>query len=149
MPDKVRVGFSASTGMHATLEILSWSFTSNLDVTDDIGSDSTDPNGKREGKIRLEIGLGVGLGILICGISLGVLLFKIWRKRVGKETKAEEHDISLGGEFEGASTGPKRFTYRELGLATNNFFGGKEAWGGRFWKCLQGLVNPIQHRSSG
>ena len=138
MPDKVRVGFSASTGMHATLEILSWSFTSNLDVTDDIGSDSTDPTGKREGKIRLEIGLGVGLGILICGISLGVLLFKIWRKRVGKETNEEENDISLGGEFEGASTGPKRFTYRELSLATNSFSEERKLGEGGFGSFYKG-----------
>ncbi|PON98502.1 GPCR kinase [Trema orientale] len=118
LPDRVRVGFSASTGrLYATHKILSWSFTSTLDAIDNVSSDSTPI---RKGKVGLGIGLSVGFGILGCGV-LGLLLFNFWRKKqVDKETMEEEYEISLDGDFERA-TGPKGFTYRELSRATNNF----------------------------
>ncbi|KAF3440197.1 hypothetical protein FNV43_RR18478 [Rhamnella rubrinervis] len=107
LPENVRVGFSASTGEVTELHnLLSWSFNSSLVMMAE----------KRKGKAGLGIGLGVGFGVLACALAL---LWIIWRRTGGKEEN-EAYDASMDDEFQ-KGTGPKRFTYRELRRATNNF----------------------------
>ncbi|KAK0605377.1 hypothetical protein LWI29_026054 [Acer saccharum] len=111
LPEQVRIGFSASTGFWFEVhEILSWSFESSLEIN----------NGKNN--IGLIIGLVVGIGALVCGA--GLIWFFIWRKRAGGKNNnkdvEEAFDDDMDDEFE-KGTGPKRFTYRELDRATNNF----------------------------
>ena len=79
----------------------------------------TAKNGKGNGKVGLGIRLAAGFGVLICGI--GTLWYIFRRKRASEEiTDEEEYDVSIDDEFE-KGTGPKRFTYHELRLATNDF----------------------------
>lgn len=127
LPETVRVGFSASTGEVVELhKIISWSFNSTLETSD----------GKEKNKTGLIVGLLVGIGALACG--LGVIWFMYWRKRAGGHKEAI--DIALEDEFE-KGTGPKRFTYRELSRATNNFAEAGKLGEGGFGGVYRGLLS--------
>ncbi|KAJ6989710.1 kinase [Populus alba x Populus x berolinensis] len=115
LPEWVRIGFSASTGDWVEIHnILSWTFESSLDVSD-------------KKKTGLVVGLAVGLGVLTTFV-IGVLCFVLcWRKnRTWCDKDNEAIDASMDDEFE-KGTGPKRFTYRELIRATNNFAEGESS----------------------
>ncbi|PON98508.1 Serine/threonine protein kinase [Trema orientale] len=128
LPEKVRVGFSAATGQSAEIHnILSWSFNSTLETADEKG----------ESRVGLTIGLVVGFGALGCGLVL--LWYIFWRRRAAKKKEEEEYDDSIDGEF--GETGPKRFTYRELSLATNNFSEEGKLGQGGFGGVYKGLLS--------
>ncbi|KAM1091519.1 hypothetical protein ACFX13_019291 [Malus domestica] len=127
LPELVSVGFSAATGAWVEIHnILSWSFSSTLDISS---------NNEAERKIRIGVGLGAGFGLLSCG--LGLFWFISWRKRAKKINEA--YDISMDDEFD-KGTGPRRFTYRELNHATNNFAEGGKLGEGGFGGVYKGLL---------
>ncbi|XP_062087301.1 L-type lectin-domain containing receptor kinase IX.1-like [Humulus lupulus] len=124
LPEKVRIGFSAATGVSfETHNILSWSFSSSLEI-------------KGKGNAGLWIGLGIGLVVLICGLL--VIWFILKRRRAARRMEEEEYDDSIDGEF--GETGPKRFTYRELNYATNNFSEEGKLGQGGFGGVYRGLL---------
>ncbi|KAG5001553.1 hypothetical protein JHK85_023213 [Glycine max] len=128
LPELVRIGFSAATGSWIEVHnILSWSFSSNLDG-----------DNRKKVKVGLVVGLSVGLGCcLVCVV--GLLWFTFWRrKNKGKEENLGV-DASIDDEFE-RGTGPKRFTYRELSNATNNFAEEGKLGEGGFGGVYKGLV---------
>jgi serine/threonine protein kinase len=128
LPERVRVGFSASTGASTESHtILSWSFNSTLE---------DEPN--RKNKLGLVIGLAVSSGV-VSG-ALGLLWFFCWRKRAGGNIKDFEDDDDMDDEFE-KGTGPKRFTYYELLRATNNFAEGGMLGEGGFGGVYKGLLS--------
>ncbi|GMN65918.1 hypothetical protein TIFTF001_034975 [Ficus carica] len=141
LPQRVRIGFSASTGnSYETHNILSWSFTSSLE------------NGEGKGNNGLGIGLGVGFGVLGCG--LGLFFFFVWRRRAARRKEPEEeYDEAIDVEF--GETGPKRFTFRELSQATNEFNEqgklGQGGFGGvyRGWLSDSNLEVAIKRISKG
>ncbi|KAF3439168.1 hypothetical protein FNV43_RR17443 [Rhamnella rubrinervis] len=124
-PEWVRIGFSASTGEVIEIHnLLSWSFNSSLVV------------GKGKGKAGLGIGLGVGFGVLCCGLAL---LWFTWRRRAGRRKEKEAYDASMDDEFQ-KGTGPKRFTFRELSRATNEFSEEGKLGEGGFGGVYKGLL---------
>ncbi|XP_062086895.1 L-type lectin-domain containing receptor kinase IX.1-like [Humulus lupulus] len=124
LPEKVRIGFSAATGVSfETHNILSWSFSSGLEI-------------KGKGNTGLWIGLGIGLVVLICGLL--VIWFILKRRRAARRMGEEEYDDSIDGEF--GETGPKRFNYRELNYATNNFSEEGKLGQGGFGGVYRGLL---------
>ncbi|EXC36488.1 L-type lectin-domain containing receptor kinase IX.1 [Morus notabilis] len=125
LPQEVRIGFSAATGKHIEIHnVLSWSFSSSLEVG----------GGKR--RLALGIGLALGFGVLGCGLGLAC-----WRKKSGKEEqKHGYYDPSIDGEFE-KGTGPKRFTYKELSRATNDFAEEGKLGEGGFGGVYKGLLS--------
>ncbi|KAK3211120.1 hypothetical protein Dsin_015826 [Dipteronia sinensis] len=129
LPEQVKIGFSASTGDWVEVHnIRSWSFESSLEIN----------NGKNN--IGLIIGLVVGIGALVCGA--GLIWFFFWRKRAsGNNNKdiEEAFDDDMDDEFE-KGTGPKRFTYRELNRATNNFDEVGKLGEGGFGGVYKGLL---------
>ncbi|PQQ03014.1 L-type lectin-domain containing receptor kinase IX.1 [Prunus yedoensis var. nudiflora] len=128
LPELVSVGFSAATGYWVEIHnILSWSFSSTLEINS---------NKEAQKKLRLGIGLGAGFGLLSCG--LGLFWFMSWRKRVNKIDEA--YDMSMDDEFD-KGTGPRRFTYRELSRATNNFSEGGKLGEGGFGGVYKGLLS--------
>ncbi|XP_030957302.1 L-type lectin-domain containing receptor kinase IX.1-like isoform X1 [Quercus lobata] len=149
LPEWVSVGFSATTGADAELHtILSWSFSSTLEA----GDVSTQPNktgggftqtnntgnGSTKNKLGLIIGLAVSSGVVSCGI--GLLWFFCWRKRAGGNTEDSGDDDNMDVEFE-KGTGPRRFTYRELLNATNNFVERGKLGEGGFGGVYKGLLS--------
>lgn len=130
LPEQVRIGFSASTGKWVEIHnILSWSFESNLEISD------------RGGKniVGLVVGVVVGVGAFV-GV-LGLVWFLIRRKWRGRKHDDEEaFDDAMDDEFE-KGTGPKRFTYRELNRATNNFSEGGKLGEGGFGGVYKGLLS--------
>ncbi|KAG7969660.1 hypothetical protein I3843_07G042500 [Carya illinoinensis] len=130
LPEWVRVGFSASTGRLVELHTIhSWSFYSTLEAE----------NGNRKNRVPLAIGLAVGLGVL--GFGLGLLWFFYWRKRANDQRKKYlGDDVCMDDEFE-KGTGPRRFTYRELTRATNNFAEEGKLGEGGFGGVYKGLLS--------
>ncbi|RWR77345.1 L-type lectin-domain-containing protein [Cinnamomum micranthum f. kanehirae] len=143
LPEWVDVGFSASTGEGVELhQILSWEFNSTLEIIE-AGTGGADPpvvnnNGEQP---KNEDGKKTGLiaGLVVCGAVLsagigGLVLFGLKRKR-DRRRKEERvaFDVEMDNEFE-KETGPKRFSYKELLLATRNFSeDGKLGEGGFGW----------------
>ncbi|XP_075659923.1 L-type lectin-domain containing receptor kinase IX.1-like [Castanea sativa] len=156
LPEWVSVGFSATTGSSIELHtILSWSFNSTLEA----GNVSTQPtntgggfnqtketgdqtnntgNGSTKKKLALIICLAVSSGVVSCGI--GLLWFICWRKRAGGNTEDSGDDGNMDDEFE-KGTGPRRFTYRELLNATNNFAERGKLGEGGFGGVYKGLFS--------
>ncbi|KAG6701036.1 hypothetical protein I3842_08G143900 [Carya illinoinensis] len=129
LPELVRVGFSAATGLHIELHTIhSWSFNSSLEVENQV----------KKNKVGLGAGLGVGFGVLSCG--LGLLWFIYWRKRGDGENEGLGDDVFTDDEFE-KGTGPRRFTYRELTHATNNFDEGGKLGEGGFGGVYKGFLS--------
>ena len=120
LPEKVIVGFSASTGKAIPVQaIRSWNFSSTLDLV------LTQNGAKGNSKMWL-VGLIIGVVLLVVGISFGFYSI-LWRntKRNQVEGDDEDEDEEMG-MMDGAEdliegTGPKRFAYKDLVVATNNF----------------------------
>ncbi|KAL5564952.1 hypothetical protein UlMin_028116 [Ulmus minor] len=133
LPEKVIVGFSASTGASVeTHDIRSWSFNSTLEIVND--------NEKGDTKVGLIIGLSVGFGVLSCGLGLLWFIFRRRRAARRKEEEEEKYDESIDDEFE-KGAGPKRFTYRELSYATNSFAEEGKLGEGGFGGVYKGVLS--------
>ncbi|KAM4108858.1 hypothetical protein ACB094_03G077100 [Castanea mollissima] len=128
LPEWVSVGFSATTGTSIELHtILSWSFNSTLEA-----------GNHEKKKLALIICLAVSSGVVSCGI--GLLWFICWRKRAGGNTEDSGDDGNMDDEFE-IGKGPRRFTYRELLNATNNFAERGKLGEGGFGGVYKGLFS--------
>ena len=149
LPEWVSVGFSATTGASIELHtILSWSFNSTLEAGDvstqpnKTGGGSTQTNhtgnGSTKNKLGFIIGLAVSSSVVSCGT--GLLWFICWRKRAGGNAEDSGDDDNMDDEFE-KGTGPRRFTYRELLNATNNFVERGKLGEGGFGGVYRGLLS--------
>ncbi|OMO63473.1 hypothetical protein COLO4_32423 [Corchorus olitorius] len=83
------------------------------------GGPNLNSNRRRKNRTGLAVGLGVA-GALVGGAVL-VWLATLYRKKFGKdEENGPVIDEEIEDEFE-RGTGPRKFTYKELSLATDNF----------------------------
>jgi serine/threonine protein kinase len=113
LPEWVTFGFSAATGGSSAMHtICTWYFNSTLE---DI---VTEPNGSKNNKLRLAVGLGVGGSFLFGGLAL--ILFCMWKRSRSHTEEDLALDSCMDDEFQ-RGTGPKRFSFQELAHATNNF----------------------------
>ncbi|PKI42087.1 L-type lectin-domain containing receptor kinase IX.1-like [Punica granatum] len=134
LPETVRVGFSASTGLFAeTHSILSWSFNSSLEEAAAVGKP------RKRTSIVVAVAVVAGLGLL-SGVS-GIVWFIYWRKIRSRRGQGDATvDLSMDDEFENG-TGPKRFTYHDLSRATNDFAEGGKLGEGGFGGVYKGLLS--------
>ncbi|KAF5179963.1 Lectin receptor kinase [Thalictrum thalictroides] len=135
LPEWVTIGFSATTNYYIERNLLNfWEFNSSLNVK------VADGTKKGRSAIGLKIGLPVSAGVLICA-GIGVAWFRVKRKH---STEKEEEEItnltSMNRDFE-RGVGPKRFTYRELSSATNNFSDDRKLGEGGFGGVYRGVLN--------
>lgn len=118
LPDWVVVGFSASTGRSITLHnIISWNFTSTYSLVDYELSLVSAPAGlsskakpRKHNRHLVVISSIIG-GFMLVGV-LGLGLFNSCKKKAKGESST--HDFA-------DVQGLRRFSYREMALATRNF----------------------------
>ena len=112
LPQWVEVGFSAATSWYAERHTLqSWEFSSSLDIKE--------TNGKNAKTKRFVVGLAVSGGVLIVGAIFAFVILLIWKGKK-KEVVETVNLASINDELE-ERVGPRRFSYRDLVSATNNF----------------------------
>ncbi|GFP86856.1 L-type lectin-domain containing receptor kinase ix.1 [Phtheirospermum japonicum] len=130
LPEYVTFGFSAATGaLFETHNVRSWQFSSSLEIN--VTSEEITPipgpgpGPDPENKTGLIVGLSVGPSAVIFGVALASYCLW-WRKKYKKGSRYDEEkeedpvDPDMDMEFEKGS-GPKKFSYNELVLATTNF----------------------------
>ncbi|KAG0483975.1 hypothetical protein HPP92_012059 [Vanilla planifolia] len=135
LPEKVAIGFSASTGSNVEIHsILSWEFSSTPLSKEDHGNN-------KKGKVGIGVTIGIGFFFLLVGLTW----FMLWRRRSRKGEKTEEaliedDDGAIDDEFE-MGTGPKRFSYNDLAAATNNFAEELKLGEGGFGGVYKGVLD--------
>ncbi|KAK4426531.1 L-type lectin-domain containing receptor kinase IX.1 [Sesamum alatum] len=136
LPKYVTVGISAATGANVeqhTLEL--WEFSSNLEIEES----------------KRKIALILGLTLSGCVLAVGVIvLFVVRRKRRhgvrNRNTPEGVNLTSINDDLE-RGAGPRRFSYKDLAFATNNFSDerklGEGGFGGVYKGHLIDLDMPI------
>ncbi|PIN26209.1 Serine/threonine protein kinase [Handroanthus impetiginosus] len=133
LPQWVIVGISAAMGTSVERHTLaSWEFSSSLDIDDS--------NEKTTKKIGLIMGLTLLGCLLISGAGVAIVVL---RKHIGDvvdKNKLEETSLtSINDDLE-SGAGPKRFSYKDLPLATNNFSDERKLGQGGFGGVYEGHV---------
>ena len=135
LPQWVKVGFSATTGSYVERHTLqSWEFSSSLDIKE--------TNGKNAKTKRFKVGLAVSGGVLIGGAIFAFVILLIWKGKK-KEVVQIVNLASINDELEGRVGGPRRFSYRELVSATNNFSNEKKLGQGGFGAVYKGHLTDL------
>ncbi|KAG6652100.1 L-type lectin-domain containing receptor kinase IX.1-like isoform X1 [Carya illinoinensis] len=139
LPEWVEFGFSSSTGFSTELHVLcSWSFESTPPF---FIRKSAEPNKNGDdGKKKLVVGLSVGAFVLIGCVGL------VWLINRKKRDRGEEENLgfefSMDDEFE-QGTGPKKFSYKELVGATNDFAEENKLGEGGFGGVYKGFLRDL------
>ncbi|XP_073112160.1 L-type lectin-domain containing receptor kinase IX.1-like [Elaeis guineensis] len=137
LPERVIIGFSASTGGLTELhQIISWDFSSSF------VNDQEAPSKKMRKKTPLVAAVVVGVGLMVACFGYFLFIKKKSREKGGKEADLVFNESMEDKLAEG--TGPRRFTYKELVRATRNFSEegklGQGGFGGVYMGLLKG--NP-------
>ncbi|KAL7236088.1 hypothetical protein ACSBR1_019371 [Camellia fascicularis] len=136
LPEWVTFGFSASTGdSYEKNTIKSWEFTASFQ-----SDERVEEVAKRKNKIGLVVGLSAGLGAVVGGIAL--VWFVLCRKGRGRKKDEPVHVRSMDDEFK-EGTGPRKFSYNELALATNNFAEEEKLGEGGFGGVYKGFLKEL------
>lgn len=125
LPEKIYVGFSASTGIQTQLNcVRSWKF-SGLDLY-------------KEGNRLLWVWITVPLLVLL---SLIILVLYYCRCRREDEGRVEDDDDpAVERQIQGSSMAPKRFSLKELRAATGSFNKKNLLGEGGFGKVYKGVL---------
>nr|XP_017237042.1 PREDICTED: L-type lectin-domain containing receptor kinase IX.1-like [Daucus carota subsp. sativus] len=160
LPDWVSVGFSASTGAAISYNTInSWEFSSTLESHAEAPSPSdpiaevptlsqTGPvpqvpkhiktNNKKMGTV---IGLAVGVFVLVCAVGTYIILKKKKEREENENTICFEDDF-MDDEFE-KGTGPKKFSFNALAMATSKFAPHGKLGEGGFGEVYKGFLSEL------
>ena len=139
LPENVTIGFSGATGTYFQLnKICSWSFSSNLELPS-----SAETGG--ETKTGLVVGLSVCAFVVVGG--LGFVWFYLRKKRNNgrdqdQEDGGDSTDLAMDEDFE-KGTGPRKFSFRELAVATSNFSDKEKLGEGGFGGVYRGFLKEL------
>ncbi|KAK9097016.1 hypothetical protein Sjap_022513 [Stephania japonica] len=135
LPEWVVVGFSAATGTDKERHVVrSWEFTSSLDAME-ISEDNNNGN-----KTKVLV-----IALVVPSIVLVAMLFgaaSVIRQRRLRARKESNHHASITGDLE-FGAGPKKFSYRQLASATNNFSDERKLGEGGFGCVYRGFLGEI------
>uniref|UniRef100_A0A7N0TN44 non-specific serine/threonine protein kinase n=1 Tax=Kalanchoe fedtschenkoi TaxID=63787 RepID=A0A7N0TN44_KALFE len=141
LPEWVCIGFSAGTGAYSELHsIQSWSFDSmlvDLNETDNMSPAPQPPDSAQERRNRNNTGLIAGV---VCGAIVAVIGLTgmcVWRRRCG-QGRGKARPANMDEEF--AQTGPKKYSYKELDLATGHFAEENKLGEGGFGGVYKGMI---------
>ncbi|XP_039167642.1 L-type lectin-domain containing receptor kinase IX.1 [Eucalyptus grandis] len=130
LPEWVNFGFSAATGTDYEFHTLeAWEFRSNVLVA-----------GKKR-KLWLWATLGSGSFILLV-LVLAFVWFRHCSKRKGTYKSGEEDALGIDEEFEQVP-GPKKFSHKDLVVATNNFAIERLLGEGGFGRVYEGYLTTM------
>ncbi|VAI13990.1 unnamed protein product [Triticum turgidum subsp. durum] len=139
LPEEVAIGFSAATGWAAELhQILSWSFSSTLQLESQLESNTEAPPPSQlppptSNKHKMLVVTLLSVLVPLLFLLACVAMVTLWRRHEKRRSKRangdsssdsddEEHCVDRAGLERGvAAGGPKRYTYHELVAATSNF----------------------------
>ncbi|KAK8490598.1 hypothetical protein V6N12_076265 [Hibiscus sabdariffa] len=132
LPEWVEVGFSAATShLPERHRLLSWEFSSSLEIKSTKGR-----NRRRTKTIAF---LVVLLSILMTVVGVSFVFFQRWKKV--KEGREERTNLtSINDDLE-RGAGPRRFSYTDLVVATNNFSSQRKLGEGGFGAVYKGYFN--------
>ncbi|KAL9321350.1 hypothetical protein ACSQ67_013189 [Phaseolus vulgaris] len=169
LPEWVIFGFSAATGFMFELNTLhSWSFHSTSQINENVSNKippipaspipnpspspipnpSPSPNStdnissRQEGNKGLLMGLKVGVGIAASFLIVGLVCILMWRRMAKGKKEDSILDLGMDDEFQKV-TGPKRFCYKELASATNNFAESQKIGQGGFGGVYKGYLKEL------
>ncbi|XP_023760120.1 L-type lectin-domain containing receptor kinase IX.1 [Lactuca sativa] len=133
LPEWVTIGFSAATGRAMERHILQyWEFNSSLNIVDKKEDTSK--------KMKLSMGLAVPLSVVAVGGLVTCAIF--WRRENKRTKKSLDKDglPSINDDLE-RGAGPKRFSFKDLILATNNFSDDQKLGEGGFGCVYKGYLS--------
>ncbi|KAG6511291.1 L-type lectin-domain containing receptor kinase IX.1-like [Zingiber officinale] len=133
LPEKVAIGFSATTGnLTETHSLLSWSFNSTLKEVKKVPT--------------VAIAASIAAGVTAFVAVAGFIWWLIMKSKpavsdvVDDQDDDEDENDAIDGQFERES-GPKRYPYQELALATRNFAEEGKLGAGGFGSVYRGRLN--------
>ncbi|KAL6347091.1 hypothetical protein AAG906_012342 [Vitis piasezkii] len=135
LPEFVTIGFSGATGNSFQIHnIYSWNFSSTLQPPNPVEPG----DGKKTGFV---VGLSVGVVVVLCG--LGLVWHHLRKKRnSGGEENGTDSDLVMDEDFE-KGTGPRKFSFDELALATSNFAEEEKLGEGGFGGVYRGFLREL------
>ncbi|WJZ84092.1 hypothetical protein VitviT2T_003716 [Vitis vinifera] len=135
LPEFVTIGFSGATGKAVQINnIYSWNFSSTLQPPNPVEPG----DGKKTGFV---VGLSVGAVVVVCG--LGLVWHHLRKKRNnGGEENGTDSDLVMDEDFE-KGTGPRKFSFDELALATSNFAEEEKLGEGGFGGVYRGFLREL------
>ncbi|KAK9097017.1 hypothetical protein Sjap_022514 [Stephania japonica] len=135
LPEWAVVGISAAHGLIPERHVLqTWEFSSSLEV---------ETRGKNGRPNKHVAGLVVAPTVLIVGV-LSAVLIVLWRRRTRTVLEEDEalNNTSITGDLE-RGAGPKKFSYRRLASATNNFSNQRKLGEGGFGCVYKGFLREL------
>ncbi|XP_030462034.1 L-type lectin-domain containing receptor kinase IX.1-like [Syzygium oleosum] len=143
LPEWVTFGFSATTGSVFELHTIeAWEFRSIVQVAETDISVPPPANGDaKKSELWLWSILGSGSLILLI-LALAFIWFRQRSKRKRTYTSGEEDDVAIEEEF-GQVSGPKKFSYKDLIAATDNFTIERLLGEGGFGRVYQGFLTSM------
>ncbi|KAJ6705939.1 hypothetical protein OIU79_010572 [Salix purpurea] len=134
LPEWVTIGFTAATSNLIERHVLrSWNFSSTLEMSETSGTNAKN--------IKLVVSLTVSGAVLIIVIALvsGIL----WRRKLARKETAETVNLtSINDDLE-RRAGPRRFSYKDLVSATNNFSAERKLGEGGFGAVYRGQLTGL------
>ncbi|CAL5074749.1 unnamed protein product [Urochloa decumbens] len=143
LPEQVAIGFSAATGASIELhQLLSWSFS----LVTPGSSSSTGASASSNSRTGLKVALGItsSVSLLLC-IAILALLRALRRKHLALaeiQLGSEAGGKLMDEEFEKGS-GPKRFEYSQLNIATRGFSEEDKLGEGGFGAVYRGFLKEL------
>ncbi|KAL0823280.1 hypothetical protein Bca101_046957 [Brassica carinata] len=136
LPPVVTVGFSATSGsVTEGNRLLTWEYSSDLELQDIKKS--------QEDKKRMIIGVSVSGFVLVTLFIVLLITFFLRRKHRREKAGEEKENLTSINEDLERGAGPRKFSYKELASAANNFSVDRKLGEGGFGAVYKGYLTGL------